>query len=328
MKEFAAVIADSGENLLELINNIMDISKMDAGLTTLEYEPTDVHRFFEPLLQIYHSKLRQDKMSQLEIKLSLSDDAITFLTDRVRLRQIFENLISNAIKFTSNGIIEIGCQAESEQLQFWVRDTGIGIDKKQHSSIFERFKQASQSTEKLYGGTGLGLSIVKSCVEMMGGQIWLESALGRGSTFFFSLPYKRVAINVENCDQARPTTQEFNNEHILIAEDDEVNFKYLESALKTCRLRISRAKNGEEAIQQLQENQDIRLILMDIRMPVMDGLEATQIIREENADVPIIAQTAYVSSVDMEACMKAGCSGYIGKPTKKADLIQEMRRYL
>ncbi len=328
LKHFAGIISDSGENLLELINNIMDISKIDAGLASIKYESTEVCSFIEQLLELYQSRLRQKGQSSLQIKLSISEESITFFTDQVRLRQIFENLISNALKFTSSGTIEIGCRSEEEQLQFWVRDTGIGIDPQQHSSIFERFQQANNSTEKLYGGTGLGLSIVKSCVEMMGGQIWLKSALGEGSTFFFSLPYKRAEAINESCGQATPTTQEFNNEHILIAEDDEVNFQYLKSALKTCRLRISRARNGEEAIQQLRENQDIRLILMDIRMPVMDGLQAAERIRKENLNVPIIAQTAYASLADREACLKAGCNGYISKPTKKADLLQEMRKYL
>jgi len=327
VSHYVEIITQSGENLLELINNVIDISKIDAGIVTLNRETIDVKLLMRQIYSIQYSRLVALQKGDLDLHLSMPAGEIVTQDDKLRLRQIIDNLIQNALKFTESGSVELGLKKQDSELLFWVKDTGIGIERNDFRRIFERFQQAAKSSDKLYGGTGLGLSIAKSCVELLEGKIWLESERGKGSTFYFTIPYHPVVSDQKTVHEIL-SSRAFNGEHVLIAEDDPVNFEYLKTILKKQNLKITHAKNGCETLEFFEKNPDVRLILMDIQMPEMDGLEATRRIREKNATLPIIAQTAYAFSGDQERCIKAGCNGYLSKPTKSSELIQVLKSYL
>jgi len=325
---FVGVITRSGERLLDLINNIIDISKIDAGLTTLETDLVDLTSLLQTVYTIHNSKIQNLGRGNLNLQLSLPAAPLKVVCDEVRLRQVLDNLLNNATKFTLEGQIDFGCEVKGDTLHFWVKDTGIGISSDQYDAIFERFQQASHETERLFGGTGLGLSIAKSCVELMEGRIWVESKMGEGSAFYFDIPYVSLEEEPQETGQTEPAKHAFQGEHILIAEDDDLNYEYLETVLKHQNLKISHATNGMDTVKMYHSEKDIGLILMDIRMPEIDGLEATRRIRETDSQVPIIAQTAYAFASDREACMKAGCNDFITKPMKRSDLLEILHRYL
>ena len=325
--EFVRLINKSGESLLDLINNIIDISKLDAGLTVLDPKPTKLLNLIKDVFEIFRGKVDEN----VSLLLTLPPEELEVLCDQTRLRQVLNNLLQNAMKFTSEGVIELGVKEigkEQDHFLFWVRDSGIGIEPKNHDAIFERFRQASDETEKLYGGTGLGLSITKSCVEMMGGKIWVESELGKGATFFFELPLKIHNKENPKSEMSEKSPYAFNGQHILIAEDDPTNFAYLKTILKGMDLRISHTVTGCDTIRMVKNHDDISVVLMDIRMPDGDGLYATREIRRDNPDIPIIAQTAYAFSTDQEECLDAGCNEYLTKPTKREEVLNLLRRYI
>jgi len=328
LARYVDIISNSGETLLELINNIIDISKIDAGLTKLENEPTDIKALMKSMYQIHECKVKDFGQSRFAMNLSLPPERLVVMCDEVRLKQVLDNLLSNACKFTNQGIVELGCKQEKDKLRFWVRDSGIGIDEKHHDLVFERFQQAEHNTERVYGGTGLGLSIAKSCVEIMGGRIWLESHAGEGSTFSFEIPYVPHGELDKAATSAKSNRVQFAGQHILVAEDDALNFEYLNALLKGLDLKVTHTVTGRETLKMYEKNKDIELILMDIRMPGIDGLEVTRRIRQSDHEVPIIAQTAYAFSSDREACLEAGCNGYLSKPMKKQELLDVLTSHL
>ncbi|MBN2069043.1 MAG: PocR ligand-binding domain-containing protein [Opitutales bacterium] len=329
--EFVSLINKSGENLLELINNIIDISKLDAGLAVHNPKPTRILALLSDVYDIFHGELLTQNNGDVSLRLSLPPAELEGLCDQTRLRQVLNNLLQNALKFTSRGIIELGCREDENEpgkLLLWVKDTGIGIAQENHAAIFERFRQATNETEKLYGGTGLGLAISRSCVELMGGHIWLESDLGQGTTFFFTLPFQVHSVEERSVPQPDADNFAFSGQHILIAEDDPVNFQYLKTVLRVHDLRISQTTTGRDTVAKVLGDESIDLVLMDIRMPDGNGLEATREIRKTNPRIPIIAQTGYAFSSDLEQCLAAGCNDYIPKPMKKNDLLKTLQQHL
>jgi len=331
--EFVDIINKRGKDLLNIINDIIDISKIEAGQIVIQDTECSLNAILFELYNFFESDitLRDKKDIILRLQHGLDNSGCFVLLDDFRLKQIFTNLIGNSVKFTEKGFIEFGYKIEGNKICFYVEDTGIGISEQKQSLIFDRFRQADDSTTKHYGGTGLGLAISKSLVELMNGYMELVSAPDCGSKFSFCLPYRKVSPKHKETKQAEEKSiieQNWDAKVILIVEDDHVNFHYLKTLLKKTKAKILRAENGQEAIDICKENQSIQMVLMDMQMPVMNGFEATKIIKEIRKDLPVIAQTAYAMAEDKEKCFAAGCDDYITKPITLNSLLCVSAKYL
>jgi CheY-like chemotaxis protein len=250
-------------------------------------------------------------------------------SDQNRLRQVLVNLITNAIKFTPKGKIEVGADFSGKEMLFWVKDSGIGIPYEKQQAIFERFRQVDTPNTKPLIGFGLGLAISKALVELLGGHLWVESTPDIGSLFVFTIK-TNITSNTMETNQLKETSSypfDFREHTILIAEDIDFSFLYIEAVLRRTGVKILWAQNGKEAIEHVKSNHDIDLILMDMHMPVMNGYEATRIISDLRPELPIIAQTAFVLPEDVKKCYAAGCTGYISKPIRKEQLTNTLSEY-
>ena len=316
IKEFTAIISQSGRRLAEIVNNVLDISRIQTEQVKIGQKPILINSIFSDFLTFF-SPLAKAKNIILSYH-NQDDKCITIYTDESKLHQILTNLINNAVKFTKFGNIDFGYEIKENFIQFYVKDTGIGIPQELYDRIFDRFVQAEQSTTKNYEGAGLGLAISKGLVELLGGRIWLESEIDRGTTFFFTLPYTSVSeIPVKHA-----------HGKVLIVEDDLVSSQYLRKILGKYDITVIHAENGEQAVEFVKNTPDIDLILMDIRMPVMDGIEAIKLIKQIDPDLPIIAQTAYTFSEEKNKIMSSGCNGYLAKPLDSVKLNALIDRYL
>jgi PAS domain S-box-containing protein len=330
LEKFSDIINQRCSDLLEIINELLDISKIESGQLALNIEDCDINELFDELNIFF--KEHQKRIGKQHINFSLqaqgNESCSIIQTDKVKLKQILINLIGNAFKFTENGSIECGCKKENNQLIFNVTDTGIGIPSDKHETIFERFTQLRNPSVKNYSGTGLGLSIAKALTILLGGKIWLESEADKGTTFYFSIKYIK-SKSLQNKPKSFIRNQEFNfsNKTILIVEDDIYNAQYLKEILANNGFIIIIAEFGIDAIQ-IAKNQLIDMILMDIRLPDINGYEATQIIRQSNPQIKIIAQTAYATQGEREKAIDAGCIDCISKPTKKETLIKMITKHL
>jgi PAS domain S-box-containing protein len=327
--EFINIINKSGERLLNTINDIIEISKIEAGAIEINISEVSITEILQDQYNLFFPQFEK-KGINFNTVINLENQKVIFFTDKSKLESVLTNLVSNALKFTFKGFVELGCYSGSENdIVFYVKDTGMGIPEEKIDAIFEIFVQADLNITRPYDGSGLGLSISKAYVEMLGGKIWVHSELDKGSTFFFSLPY------VKPDTDKSPTTFSENqissqiNEKlkILIAEDDETNLSYLTTVLSEQNMSIISVRNGEEAVKAVRENPDISLILMDIKMPALDGLSATRMIRSFNHHIPIIAQTAYALSEDANKALAAGCNDYISKPINQNELIKLIKKY-
>ncbi|MFO7655495.1 MAG: two-component regulator propeller domain-containing protein [Bacteroidales bacterium] len=339
-REFYQIIQSNGFTLLNLINDIIDFSKIEAGQMDITLSEIRLDKLFNEIYLIYIEELRrlgQNSKQQVTIKLSadLLNAVPVLVTDYVRLKQIFCNLIHNAIKFTRNGYIEFGIKqlSENNKVTFFVKDTGIGIEKKNFNIIFDRFRKIEEDTMTLYRGTGLGLSITKYLVERLGGEIWLDSDVGKGTEFFFSLPLT-VAEKVTMNKVTRITTTglpipNWSKSGVLVVEDEGSNFMVIDSMLKMTNIEVLWAKDGEEAIEIFKKNSDkIDLVLMDIKLPKMDGFEAAEEIKKVKTSVPIIAQTAYALPKEEHLIRQENFDDYLSKPIVRDKLIRVMSQYL
>lgn len=333
-ERYIDIIYHNGMMLVNLIDDIIDLSKIDAGQLTVN--PADCNLdnlMFEVYTFFNEIKFKQEK-EHINIRLlNLNDDESNVLyTDSQRLRQVLVNLIGNALKFTERGSVEFGyiINEEKSNIEFFVRDTGIGIPKDKQDIIFDRFRQVQEGSTRKYGGTGIGLYITKHIVELLGGNIWFESEVEEGTTFHFTLPYHESRSVNDGSVIFRAKNPEYNWEGktLLIAEDIETNFKYLATILADTRAKIVWARNGQEAIDAFRNGTGVDLILMDIQMPVIDGYEATIRIRELNPEIPIIAQTAYALPHDNLKCFEVGCNDYISKPINSFLLKQKINDLL
>lgn len=331
---FLDVIIKSGDNLLRLINDIIDISKIEAGQLKFDYSDCLVNEMISDLETYFKQELVRQKKQHLNLYVQFGHPESDFAlqTDCTRLKQILNNLIGNAVKFTDDGFIEFGYQIKSGSIEFFVRDSGIGIAADKQKLIFERFGQVQEAISRNLSGTGLGLTISKNLVEMLGGAIWVDSIPGEGSTFFFSLPLRlgKRHISKEKQETGDDVKQAFNLEGktILIVEDVDTNYFYLSSLLQKMNCKIQRANNGLKAIEIAKKDISIDLILMDIELPVLDGYKATQEIKKFRPDLPIIAQTAFAMMGERERSREAGCNDYIAKPIRKEELISTLRKYV
>lgn len=326
-KEYIEIVNKSGERLLNTINDIIEISKIEAGESKVTYSEVnimDVMQFHQDFFRMQTDK----KGLRLIIEKQVTGSAALVCTDRTKLDSILGNLIKNAIKFTKYGVIELGNYIEKDSLVFYVKDTGEGISSDRMEAIFERFVQANLNLNRAYEGSGLGLSIAKAYINALGGTIRVQSEVGKGSTFIFSIPYKPVVKRVELADQRIPVPERHSTRMtILIAEDDDASYQLLSLLLAKEEVIIIHTTNGQDTIRTLKENPEISLILMDIKMPDMDGLEATRQIRAFNQIIPIIAQTAHALPDDEMKTKAAGCNEYISKPIRRRDLIDLIEKY-
>ena len=327
------IIKKSGDRMLNTVNDLMDISRIESGVVKLAVsevnvndQTKDIYAFFKPEAE--------KKGIQLFFKNTLAEQEAIIKIDRVKIYAILTNLIKNAIKYSDEGTIEFGynLKADSEpaELEFFVKDTGIGIPNDRQQAIFDRFVQADIEDTRAFEGSGLGLSISKAYVEMLGGRIWVESEEDVGSQFYFTIPYnpkpeeKTTAINET---PKKKIEDQITDLKILIAEDVEEAVMYLKLVVKKFSSEILYAETGTETVEICRNNPDIDLILMDIKMPKMNGYEATRQIREFNKDVVIIAQTAYALYGDREKALEAGCNDYISKPINKGELMKKIGRF-
>jgi signal transduction histidine kinase len=325
-EEFIELIKKNSGSLLVLIDDILDLSKIQSNQLILSYKVVNLSSFLSDLFQGFNI-LAQPKGNELKLELSSIGQNFEIETDPVRLRQIFANLLNNAIKFTEKGKVEFGIENYSaKELKFYVKDTGIGIPEEWHDLVFERFYKIEHPTGQHFAGAGLGLAISKSLVNLLGGSIWFESGTNKGTTFNFSIPYKKVenanTIKIENALTI------FNNETVLIAEDEDANFKLISLLIRKHGLKVIRAKNGLEAFEAIQSNTNIKAVLMDIKMPVMDGVTSTKLIKEFNRTIPVIAQTAYAMQEEKIAYEKAGFDYYIVKPLREQELVETLRKVI
>jgi len=315
--------------MLNIINAIIDISKIESGLIEIVVEKSNINEQLEYIFGFFKPEVEKKGMQLvLSNKLPVNEELVE--TDREKLFAILINLVKNAIKYSNKGKIEFGCINKGEFIEFYVKDNGSGISPDRLEAIFERFIQADIYDKNAAQGAGLGLSIAKAYVKMLGGNIWVRSEEGKGSEFYFTLPNK--AAKNEKLAQRKVESGHGNGVlnkklKILIAEDDEASGVLIQIILRAYSSEILISKNGLEALEICKNNRDIDLIMMDVKMPVMDGFEATRHIRQFNKDVIIIAQTAYGLSGDKDKALLAGCSDYISKPIIKEELLGLINKY-
>lgn len=328
--EFIHHIQSSSEMLLDLIDDIIDIAKIEAGRLNIRKttaKPINLIHDLKVKFEGYKNRLEKENLA---IELDLPENELPFRTDEFRLRQILSNLISNAIKFTEEGKVIIGLKIKSPQfLGFYVADTGIGMSREELTNVFDRFKRSEISEEKKISGTGLGLTISKNLVEMLGGKMWVESEPGEGSRFSFEIPYLRED-KLDEIHKPEPEVKNYDwsDKTILIAEDDRQGYKLLEEGLKSSGARLIHAVNGKEAIEAVHFHNSIDIILMDMQMPVLTGLEAVVRIKEERSNLPVIAQTAFAMEGDREICLAGGCDDYITKPINMPGLLAKISQFI
>lgn len=334
--EFIHIIKERGTDLMRIIDDIIDVAKIESGQVRIEIKECKVNNLLTNLSVTLNEVKR--KTNKLNVILNClpgnTDKDFTILTDGNRLRQILTNLIENALKFTDEGFVEFGytlLNIENKSfIEFFVRDTGIGIPQEMHSIIFERFRQVDDSNTRKYGGTGLGLTISKNLIQLLGGEIRLESDRSKGTKFFVRLPLTIPPGMAFETVVPKPATAAPNawpGKVILVAEDEESNFFLMDRLLKRTGVKLVWAKNGFEAID-LCNSQHIDLVLMDIRMPLLDGYEATLEIKKEHKTLPIIAQTAYALKGERERSLAAGCDNYLSKPIDSRELLSILAKYL
>lgn len=339
--EYHEYIRISCNILLQLIDDIIDLARIEAGEMTISHE---TFRLYPLLLQRYEffeqEKCRHEK-ENVEFVMSV-DSAMKesyVYVDPVRLEQILNNLLSNALKFTEKGQVELGCSPQENGVLFFVKDTGIGIAHEQTETIFERFRQLDYMPEKRkYGGTGLGLTISKNLVQLLNGKIWVESEEGKGSAFYFYIPdiitEKKeddeyiVEDFITKQEEKQIGIYDWSEKVILIVEDDDLNFKFMQSALFSTNAAILWATDGKDAVETCKSIPNIDLVLMDIQLPIMDGFEATKLIKSFRPDLPIIAQTAVVMVDKRKKVLAVGCSDYLTKPILPDDLLKKISEYL
>ncbi len=323
---YLELIEKEGHRLLNFISNIVDISKIESNIVNINTSHLDINKLINDLYSKYQIKLDKTPI-KLQVLRGLGEKDSYIETDENKLVQVISNLVENAIKFTKEGSIEFGYVLKGKMLEFYVKDSGIGIDAEEQKSIFDRFRQGKR--EQTHNqGVGLGLSIVKGLINILDGEVWIDSRIGEGSTFYFTIPYKKVKNMGAPATISVDTTLENGDFTILIAEDDNLSFLYVQACLSDYNCAIIRACNGLEAVKIANENPNIDLILMDINMPEMGGYDALKEIRKTNKEIKVVAQTGLAMSGDKESMLEAGFNDYISKPISTSQLIDTLNKHL
>lgn len=316
------IIINSSNQLLSIVTDILTIASLETKQAKISNTLVDIHALLHETYTVFFKK-----SSEKGIIFSMIDAYIGefyVLTDETKLRQVLTNLLSNAIKFTDSGFVSMGYQIKDQFIEFQIKDSGIGIKPEMQKKIFERFRQANTEISETYGGTGLGLSISKEFIELLGGKIWIESVEGEGSSFYFTIQLKPT-------DSKKPEIAShkhlLNNPVILIVEDEELNFLLLETILKNSNSSIIHALNGQEAIELVKSHPEISYVIMDLKMPVMNGYDATKIIKVLRPDLPVMALTAYALPYEIEKAEAYGFDAYLTKPVKSGKLFEILEKH-
>jgi PAS domain S-box-containing protein len=333
---YSNIILKSGQHLLSLVEDLFDISMIESGQIKINYEEADLVEVLNEVRDfMLGERMRENKDGVgLSLIIERSGNGAWLVTDIRKLKQILLNLLRNALKFTENGSIEFGFEMKNESenrfFQFFVRDTGIGIDKNYHEAIFDIFRQIDDKHNRKFGGMGIGLAIAKKTVELLGGKIWLESEPSKGSVFYFTIPAPqdkndgKILHEQKNVGMAK----DYTGKTILIAEDEKSNYDFLRILFTRMNIKVLWAKDGVEAVKMAESDPTINLVLMDIKMPLMNGFEATKLIKIQRPDLPIVAQTAYAMMSDKQEANEAGCDSYLSKPIKINRLTELLEKYL
>lgn len=326
--EYFEIIRMSSDRMLNTMHNIIEVAKFESRIIETELSNFDVNVEVNQLIELIEPQARSKHLS-IHTEIADIHNKLIIHSDKNKLRIILFNLLDNAIKFTVSGSITIGYTQQADAMHFYIKDTGIGIETDKQQEVFERFMQADSSTTRRYEGAGLGLTLAKAYTELLGGSISLDSKPGNGSTFRVVLPCGPISVVEKYVDSTYDTLPEAEKQHlVLIVEDDDANAFFLKSALRISGLKVIEAANGKEAVDICKYTPLVKLILMDLKMPVMDGFEATRRIRQFNKEVIIIAQTAYAFSDDRQKAMQAGCNDYMAKPTPGKQLLKMVKDYL
>ena len=333
-EELVSHINNNCNTLLHLIDDIIDLAKIEANELSIFIKETDVNKVLNDVFNNFNESKRKTEKNFIDLKLNKENYKENFIlnTDPYRFNQILTNLIDNVLKYTEYGFVEFGYKIieDINLVEFFIKDTGIGIPKNKQNDIFQRFNKLEDSNTKLYRGTGLGLTITQNLIIRLGGTIRVDSEVNKGSTFYFTLPLdisKNIEMNKLKADLIQ-NHENWEGKTILIAEDEESNYRFLEMLLKNKGLTLLKAENGYEAIEIFNAHKNIDLILMDIKMPGMNGLEATMKIKKIDPKVPIIIQTAYAMQNDEKISHDAGCDDYISKPINKEKLLKLLNKWI
>ena len=310
---YTNIIINSSNQLMQIIDDILEISKLETKQVKVCISEVCINNLLLEMFSIYDIKAKENK-TPLYLKTNMNDRLSTVFTDEIKLSKILNNLLDNAIRYTNKGNIEFGYQLKEKNIEFYVKDTGIGINPEKHTMIFERFSQEDKSFSSKFGGLGLGLSIAKENVELLGGTIEVQSEKGIGSKFMFSIPYEPVFL--ENTDNENSVNKP--DLIVLIAEDEEINYLFLQTVLMkmNLNLKLYHAKNGQEAIDICEKYKNIDIVLMDIKMPILNGFEATKLIKDKFPNIKIVAQTAYSQSEEELKRKEFGFDDFVIKPIK------------
>ncbi len=318
---YYSVIKKSSKRLLETVNSYMDISLIVSGTMEISRRALNIDLLLEEIFEEFID-ICEPKGIELKISRPIHQEALKINTDNLKLHKILAHLIDNAVKFTQKGLITFGYELTDTDIQFFISDTGSGIQPEVLDVIFDAFMQADVSPTRGYEGSGLGLTISHGMVKLLGGKMWVDSASEQGSTFYFTLPLREnPVISVLKAPEI-PKPRTSDKPLILIAEDDDSNYKYIEIVLQYASYNVIRAENGYEAVECCHKYPELSLVLMDIKMPMLDGFEATRQIRTFRPDLPVIALTAHVTAEDRNAAMASGCNEYITKPVSKTTLLE------
>lgn len=328
-KEFTDIINLSSEQLLSIITDIISVATLEAGQERIHRKEIDINQTMAAVYEQFCIKFLYPNIT-IKYHSEIPDDEARVVTDGVKLIQILTNLVGNALKYTREGRVEFSCSIKNKELYFQIEDTGIGIPKHLHTKIFDRFWQVDSTVTREFGGTGLGLSISKAYVELMGGRIWLDSEPGIGSVFHFTLPFEPITktsqSEIEDMEKRFDGTA--SKKVILIAEDETNNFLLVREYLSESVFNIIRVENGLDAVNICKNRRDIDIILMDIKMPVMDGIEATRQIRIMRPEIPVIAVTAYAYDTDKKRLLESGFNEYLPKPLKRDSLLKMLKKFI
>ena len=331
--KYIDIIENSSKQLLNLINDIIDVSKIEARELKIDKKPVKISDLFYATQSTFNELKKKRNKEQVEIIVNIPKELenLVLHTDPDRLQQVLVNLVNNALKFSKNGTIEFGYKKVENKVAIYVKDEGIGIPGDKLEIIFNRFEQIRRGINDFNEGTGLGLSISRGIVELLGGYLQVESQESKGSTFSFDLPYAEGILPIvdeSNKKEADGIEHKIKDKTILIVEDDLVNIEYFKAMFSSLPMKLIFALNGREAIEVVSSQSPIDIVLMDIRMPVMDGYEATKLLLEGKPDLKIIAQTAYAMAGDKEKCLQNGFIDYISKPLKKEELLMKMAQWI
>jgi len=327
-EKYLKIIEKSGKRMLSIINDIIDISKVESGQMLIANSPTNIATLLE-YMYTFFKPLAEEKNLQLKLNEIPQNNKLTLNTDKEKIYAILTNLVNNAIKYSDEGTIEFGCLIKDEFVEFYIQDEGIGIHPKNHELIFKRFVRENNVEKMAIQGAGLGLPISKAYVEMLGGEIWVESELGKGTNMYFTIPHVATSekVGVVNSKQEILKNKATKKAKFLVVEDDKISEVLITHIIKDYSSDILIARNGKEAVETCINHPDIDIILMDVRMPEMDGYEAVFEIRKFNQKAVIIAQTANTFNNDKKQLLHIGFNEYVTKPINKDALIKIIKKY-